>query len=101
MCNSTRVPNDIKFFGINAKAKESLADTEETLRRFFFFFEEMKLSPEELDQISFERVHQIPTKQPSAIVIQNQDPLLPRNHSTRTSTLSTPNKYVHRYIILY
>jgi len=45
--------NNINFFGKKDSDKESVKDTEETLRT---------ISQEDVDQIQFERVHRIPTK---------------------------------------
>jgi len=52
--------NNIKFFGIKDNDKESPTDTEETL--ITFLTKEMKIPQEDLDEISFERVHRIPTR---------------------------------------
>ena len=52
--------NNIKFFGIKDWDKESVKDTEETLRNFLT--KEMKIRQEDADKIQFERVHRIPTK---------------------------------------
>ena len=50
--------NCIKFFGIKDSDKESVKDTEETLRNFLT--KEMKIRQEDVDNIQFERVHRIP-----------------------------------------
>ena len=52
--------NKIKFFGIKDSDKELVEDTEETLRNFLT--KEMKIRPEDADQIQFERVQRIPTR---------------------------------------
>ena len=54
--------NNIKFFGIKDSDKESLEDTEQTLRNFLT--KEMKIRQEDVDNIQFERVHRIPFPRP-------------------------------------
>lgn len=91
--------NNIKFFEIKDSDKESVEDTEETLRNFST--KEMKIRQEDVDQIQFETVHRIPTR-PLAVKEPHPRPIIAKvsfyqdkefmtMHATYTSHLRYPS----------